>query len=111
MMNRRHRQKTVTPTWLAIGTWTANTGGLCAGGYCNDFLHFMNAGRNCSTRSRARFVRINLKMGLHQASLCERQKTAAGNDEMIQHPDVHQDQGIFQRLGQHLVGTAGLGHA
>ena len=44
-------------------------------------------------------------LGLQQPAFGKRQDGATGDDQVIQHPNVHQRQRRLQRLCQHLVGA------
>ena len=45
---------------------------------------------------------------LDQSLFCEAEYSGAGDDQVIQHPHVHQGQRGFEGLGQRLVGAARL---
>ncbi len=48
-------------------------------------------------------------LGLQQPAFGKRQDGAASDDQVIQHPHVHQRQCRLERLRQHLVGPRWLG--
>ena len=70
---------------------------------------------DCPGASRLNYVipfsRPRDKQSLNQSSFGEGQGGAAGHDEMVQDLDVYQGQCLLERLRQHFVGMAGLGHA
>ena len=46
-----------------------------------------------------------------QTAFGEGKRRISRDDEVIEHPDIDQGQGLLERLGQHLIGVAGLGYA
>ena len=49
--------------------------------------------------------------GSEEPTLGKGRELAVGHDEVIERPDVDERERLLQRLGQELIGTAGLGHA
>jgi hypothetical protein len=49
------------------------------------------------------------RMALHQPAFGKRHHRVAGDDEMVDHPHIHQAQRVLQVLCQQLIGPRGLG--
>ena len=49
------------------------------------------------------------RMASHQPAFSKRHHRVAGDDEMVDHPHIHQAQRLLQALCQQLIGPRGLG--